>query len=89
VEGPSLKSEEFTMPIKVNKVNIGTNDNPKMASIRDYWDEQTLERITDLLHEYSDLFPVTFTEMKGIEGDLGEMKIPLKCEAISVRQRTY
>jgi hypothetical protein len=46
VEGPSLESEVFFAPIKVKKVNIGTTDNPKMASIGDYWDEQTIERIT-------------------------------------------
>jgi hypothetical protein len=73
----------------VKKVNIGTNDNPKMASIGYYWDEQIIERIIELLCEYSDLFPKNFTEMKGIEGELGEMKIPLKPEARSVRQQPY
>ena len=34
--------------------------------------------ITDLLHEFQDLFPTKFSEMKGIVGDLNEMKIPLK-----------
>jgi len=61
VEGLSLESEVFFAPIKVNKVNIGTNDNPKMESIGDYWDEKTVERITELLHEYSDMFPMNFT----------------------------
>jgi hypothetical protein len=46
VEGPSLESEVFTAPIKVKKVNIGKNNNPKMESIGEYWDEQTIERIT-------------------------------------------
>jgi hypothetical protein len=27
------------------------NENPKMASNGDYWDEQTLERIIELLRE--------------------------------------
>jgi hypothetical protein len=81
VEGPPLESEVFVVPIKVKKVNIGTTENPKMASIGDYWDEQTVESITELLREYNDLFPTTFTEMKGIAGELGEMKIPLKSEA--------
>jgi hypothetical protein len=39
-------SEVFVAPIKFNKVNIGTNENPKMASIGDYWDEKIVERIT-------------------------------------------
>jgi hypothetical protein len=85
VEGPSLESEVFTAPIKVKKVNIGTTNKPKMASIGDYWDEEIVERITELLRKYSDLFPTTFTEMKGIVGELGEMKIPLKPEARSVK----
>jgi hypothetical protein len=73
----------------VNKVNIGTVENPKMASIGDYWDEKTVESITELLREYNDLFPTTFTEMKGIAGELGEMKIPLRAEARPIRQRPY
>jgi hypothetical protein len=89
VEGSSLESEVFVAPIKVKKVNIGTNDNPKMASIGYYWDEQTVKRIAELLHEYSDLFPTTFTEMKGIAGELCEMKIPLKLEARPIRKRPY
>jgi hypothetical protein len=89
VEGPSLALDVFVEPIKVNKVNIGTNDNPKMASVGDYWDEQTIERIIELLHEYNDLFPTTFTNMKGVEGYLGEMKIPLKPKTRTARQRPY
>jgi hypothetical protein len=89
VDGPPLESKVFVASIKVNIVNIGTTENPKMANIGDYWDEQTIERTTELLHEYNDLFPTTFTEMKGIGGEIGEMKIPLKYDARSVRQRPY
>ena len=35
------------------------------------------------------MFPTTFAEMKVIAGELGEMKIPLKPEAIPVSQRPY
>jgi hypothetical protein len=61
----------------VNKFNIGIVENPKMGNIGDYWDEKTIESIIELLSKYIDLFPTTFTEMKGIAGDLGEMKILL------------
>jgi hypothetical protein len=71
VEGPPIESEVIGEPIKVKKVNIGTAENPKMASIGDYWDEQTVESITDLLREYKGLFPTIFTEMKGISRELG------------------
>jgi hypothetical protein len=68
VEGLYLESDVFSAPIKVNKVNIGMNDNAKMASIGDYWDERIVERITKLLLKYNDMFPTNFTEMKGITG---------------------
>jgi hypothetical protein len=89
VEGPPLESKVFVVPIKVKKFNIGTVENPKMANIGDYWDEKTVESITELLREYNDLFPTTFIEMKGIAGELGEMKIPLRSEARPIRQRPY
>jgi hypothetical protein len=89
VEGPYMELELFSSPIKVNKVNIGTNENPKMETVGDYWDEKIVEKITKLLRKYNDLFPINFTYMKGIAGELGEMKIPLKPEARPVRKRPY
>ena len=75
--------------LNIRKVNIGIEENPKFASIGDYWDEETMEKTTDLLHEFQDLFPTKFYEMKWILGDLGQMKIPLKTDAKLVRQRPY
>ena len=42
-----------------------------------------------MLREYQDLFPTNFSEMKGIVGDLGEMKIPLKPDARPFKQQPY
>ena len=53
----------------------------KMASVGDYQDEKTMENITELLHEYNDLFPKTFTEIKGIAGEIRDMNRPLRPEA--------
>ena len=75
----------MTQALKIKKVNIGMEENPKFASVWDYWDEETMEKITNLLHEFQYLFPTKFFEMKGILGDLGEMKIPLKPDAKPVR----
>jgi hypothetical protein len=86
VKGPQIEFEVISTPIKVNKVNIGTTEHPKMASIGYYWDDPTIESIIELLHEYNDLFPTTFSEMKGIVGGLGEMKIPLKPEARPIKK---
>jgi hypothetical protein len=75
VEVPPIESEVISMLIKVKKFNIGTMENPKMDSIGDYCDEKIVDNITYLLCEYNDLFPTTFTEMKGIVREIGEMKI--------------
>jgi len=86
IEVPKLDSTYDAAPLKIKKVNIGTIENPKIASIQYYWDNQIVERITKLLHEYSDLFPTKFLEMKGLAGELGEIKISLNLEAKLIRQ---
>jgi hypothetical protein len=46
MKGPQIESEIISMPIKVNKVNIGTKEHSKMANIGDYWDDPIVEIIT-------------------------------------------
>ena len=62
---------------------------PKYATIGDYWDEETVRKVTQLLHEHQDLFSMKFSEKKGILGDIGVLKIPLKPDAKPVKQRPY
>ena len=61
VQGPTLEIPEIIEKVKIKKVNIGTEVDPKFASIRDYWDDETVGHIADLLQEYQDLFPAKFT----------------------------
>ena len=61
VEGFGISSDQFLNPLKVKKVNIGSLGNPKFASIGNYWDDETVGKITDLLHEFQDLFPTKFS----------------------------
>ena len=89
VEGAPITTDQFLKPLKIKKVIIESEENPKFTNIRDYWDEETVGKITNLLHELQDLFPSKFSEMKGIVGDLGKMKIPLRPDAKSVRQQPY
>lgn len=89
VVGVPLENFKVGEPLKTKKVNIGTKENLKFAHIGDYWDKDTVEKITDLLQEYQELFPMKFSEMKGIIGDLGEMKIPLKEGVRTVKHRPY
>jgi hypothetical protein len=49
----------------------------------------TIDKIIELLHEHQDLFPTKFTDMKGIKGPMGEMRIPLKPDVKPLKQRPY
>ena len=44
-----------------------------------------VSKVTELLHEYQGLFSTKFLEMKGILGDIGVIKIPLKADANPVK----
>jgi hypothetical protein len=57
--------------------------------VGDYWDEQTSQEIQSLLWEYKDLFPKTFSELKGIKGVMGEINIELKPGFNLVRHSPY
>ena len=58
---------------------------PKYATIGDYWDEEIVSKVTQLLHEDQDQFPTKFSKMKGILGDIGVIKIPLKPDTKPVK----
>jgi hypothetical protein len=57
--------------------------------VGDYWDEQTRQEIQSLLREYKDLFPKTFSQLKGTKGVMGEMNIELKLGSKPIRHRPY
>jgi hypothetical protein len=78
IEGSGVELPFIGQPIKIKKVTIGIEKEPKLVNAGDYWDDDTIDKITKLLHEYQDLSPTKFTDMKGIKGKMGEMKIPLK-----------
>ena len=80
-----MVSVAYTQPIKTKQINIEKTDNPKFSHIGDYWNDETIEKVEDLLQEYHDLFPSTFSKMNVIASDLGEMKIPLKLGAKPIR----
>ena len=89
VQGLALEIPEITEKVKIKKVSIGTEVDPKFASIGDNWNDETVGHIVDLLQEYQDMFPTKFVEMKGILGDLGVMRIPLKAYTKPMKQRLY
>jgi hypothetical protein len=52
VEGPEVELPFIEQPIKIKKVNIRTKKTLKLANVGDYWDAATIDKITELLHEY-------------------------------------
>ena len=42
----------INQPLKIQKVNIRTEEDSMLVNIGDYWYEETMERITYLLHEF-------------------------------------
>jgi hypothetical protein len=74
--------------LKTKKHNIGTEEAPKMAIIGDYWDQEMVTQVVDLLKEYEDLFPRSFSEMKGIVRSLDAMKIQLNLDAKPSKEET-
>ena len=42
VDGPNLQTPEITEPLKIKKINIGIDTEPKFASIGDYWTDETV-----------------------------------------------
>jgi len=80
---------DISQPVRKMQVNIGLEVEPKFANIDDYWDEDTVDKVVELLHKYQDLFPTKFSDLKGIVVYLGMMKINLKPDMKPVKQRPY
>lgn len=58
VRGPSIEDPNITALLKTKEVNIGIDAELKYATLRDYWDNATVDKVTELLHEYQDLFSI-------------------------------
>jgi hypothetical protein len=46
VEGPGVEIPFIGHPIKIKKVNIGTEETLKLANFRNYWDVATVNKTT-------------------------------------------
>lgn len=89
VKGPQIENLYISTPLKTNQLNIGTKEEPKFAKVYDYWDDTTVDKVVELLHEYQDIFPTNFLDLKGIVDGLGIMNITLKLDAKPIKQRRY
>ena len=51
-KGTILSNDKFMNPHRTKKVNIGSPENPKFSNNGDYCHDETIGKITDLLHEF-------------------------------------
>ena len=49
VQNPKLQIPKIAKKVKIKKINIVIEADPKVASIGNYWDDETVGHITDLL----------------------------------------
>ncbi|KAH9330126.1 hypothetical protein KI387_002234 [Taxus chinensis] len=89
VDNADTHAHTYHEHLKTKKVNIGSGEEPKETIIGDYWSENEVFKIIDLLQEFEDLFSHGYHELKGVHHSLGEMKIKLKDNAHPVRKRPY
>ena len=61
-----LEQPYFEKEIKLQQVSIGSDTDPNMKNIGDYWDSSQLSNFFVLLQEYQDVFAKDFKEMKVI-----------------------
>jgi len=89
VKEPKTKNLDISEPLKTRQVNIKSKAELEFAKIGYYWDEDIVDKVVELLRKYQDLFPKKFSDLKGIVGDLGVMKITLKPNVKPVKKRPY
>lgn len=89
IKDEPVNDDPHLLPLKLQKHNIGIDEKPKLASIGYFRDKQTTKEIFGLLREYEDLFPSLVAKLKGIKGDIGEMKNMLKLDAKLVNHQPY
>ena len=69
VAGPNVEIPDISQLVKTKRVNIGSEVEPKIVHICDYWDEDMVGKVAKLLHEYQDLISTNFSKLKSIVGD--------------------
>jgi len=68
------------------QVNIRSDVQLNFGEIGDYWDEDIVDKVMEILREYQYLFPTKFSDLKGLVVDSGIMNITLKLDTNPVKQ---
>jgi len=71
---------------KIEPVNIETNKESKMLNLSKHFSSQEKEKFLALLHEFSDVFTWSYSDLKGFSPYMTSHSIPLKSEANPVKK---
>ena len=74
----AVEAHEVTHPLKTWTVNIGPEGQPKYVTSGDYWDEDTVSKATQLLHECRDLCLMKSLEIRGISTAVDDILLKVK-----------
>jgi hypothetical protein len=86
-DGHKPKEETGINPGDHIKVNIGTNEEPRMVKVGKSTLEEERKEIIKLLREYRDVLAFTYDELKVYREEVIQHNIPLKGEAKPFRQK--
>ena len=74
--------------VKTKEFDISNDDRPKMEKIGDYRSEKQTTKILNLLKEFQDVFAREYKDLKGQVHEMGEMKIDIKPDHSTCKEKT-
>lgn len=89
INDDSSPDAQYLQPLILGKFNISSDEKPNMQYVQDYWNEHITKDIFKFLKEYEVFLPTSFSELKGIKGDLEETKIVLKIDSHPIKHYLY
>ncbi len=79
----------FTIDEQLNKLNLGTNEEPRMVLVNVILSKQFQVKVKQLLTKFKDVFAWSYKELKGIPRSICEYKIELTTNAHPIKQQPY
>ncbi len=79
----------FIIDEQLNKLNLGTNEEPCMVLVNVILSRQFQVKVKQLLTKFKDVFACSYKELKGIPISICEYKIELTIDAHLIKQQPY
>ncbi|MCO5589255.1 hypothetical protein L7F22_043221 [Adiantum nelumboides] len=76
-------------PQEVEEWNLGSEEDPKMIKINKHSKKELKDKAWNLLLKFKDVFAWEHTDLKEVDPEVCQHRIPLKPNAIPIRQQRY